>query len=368
MKNKKRILLLGNSKLTVFGFRGELIEELIDKDYSVYTAFPNGPFGDGKTIADEYGCDFIETEIDRRGKNPFGDLKLLIHYIKMIKKIKPVAVLAYTVKCDIYGGIACRLLKIPFFPNITGLGKGLTDGKITKIITSRLYKMSIKKSKCVFFQNESDRNFFIKNKINFTNSVVLPGSGVNLHKFKPLPYPDDDKIVFLYMARIMKAKGIDEFLCAARTIREKNKNVEFHICGYCEEDYEDIIDKEVKNKNIVYHGLVENVIDYEKKAHCIVLPSFHPEGISNVLLEAAALARPIITTNRVGCKEVVDDGKTGFLIKERNSDDLIEKINKFILLNNDERKKMGLLGRKKVEKEFDRNIVVKEYMKVIERV
>lgn len=364
MSNKK-ILILGNSKLTVFGFRGELIEKLIEKKYDVYVSFPNGPFGDGNKISKEYGCHFIRTDISRRGTNPFDDLMLLKNYIKIVKKIKPFIVLAYTVKCDIYGGIACRLLKVPFIPNITGLGKGLTEGKITKKITKFLYKISLKKSKCVFFQNESDKQFFIDNHIKFNKSVVVPGSGVNLEKFKVLDYPDDTKIIFMYIARVMKAKGIDEYLEAARVVNKKYRNIEFHICGYCEEDYRNIIDNEVKNKNIIYHGLVDNVVDYEKFAHCIVLPSFHPEGISNVLLEAAACGRPIITTNRVGCRETIINNKTGYLVNEKDSKDLIDKIQKFIELDNNKRKKMGLEGRKFVEKQFNRNIVVKEYINII---
>lgn len=368
-KENKKVLILGNSHLTVFGFRGELIEQLAKDGYEVTVAFPNGPFGNGESTAREYNCNFIEVDINRRGTNPFQDLNLIRKYIKLIKKIKPAVVLAYTVKCDIYGGIACRLLKVPFIPNITGLGKGLAEGNITKKITIMLYKIAIKNAVCVFFQNEQDKQFFIDNKINFTKGIVLPGSGVNLEKFKPLEYPEDDKkIRFTYIARVMKAKGIEEFLAAARTIKEKNYNVEFHVCGYCEEDYENKIKEAEKDNVIVYNGLVKNVIEQEEKSHCIVLPTFHPEGISNVLLEAAASARPIITTNRAGCRETVDDGKTGFLVKERDYVDLVDKMILFIEMNNNERKKMGLEGRKKIEKEFDRKIVVDAYMSEIKKI
>lgn len=364
MKQKK-ILILGNSKLTVFGFRGELIQKLINLGYNVYVSFPNGPFGEGEQISKEYKCHFIETNISRRGTNPIDDLKLLNQYIKIIKKINPSMVLAFTVKCDIYGGLACRFLKVPFMPNITGLGKGLTEGKITKIITKFLYRISIKKSKCVFFQNENDKEFFIKNKIKFQDCVVLPGSGVNLDKFKILSYPNSKKIKFLYLARIMKAKGIDEYLEAAKEIKEENENVEFHICGYCEEDYKNIID-DYSNKNIIiYHGLVDDVVNYMKDCHCVVLPSFHPEGISNVLLEAAASARPIITTNMVGCKDTIINNKTGYLVEKKNASDLINKINKFIKLSNSEKKIMGLEGRNYVQDKFDRNKVIEEYLKKI---
>jgi len=361
----KKILLLGNSKLAIFGFRGEIIEKLVNDGYDVYVSFPNGPFGEGEEISKKYKCKFYEIDISRRSTNPLKDLNLLRNYVKMMKKIKPDIVFAFTVKCDIYGGLACRKLKIPFVPNITGLGKGLTEGKITKIITKKLYKSALKKSLCVFFQNESDKQFFIDNKIKFKKCVVLPGSGVNLEKFKPLEYPSDKTIIFTYIARVMKAKGIDEFLEAARTIKKEKKNVEFHICGYCEEDYKDIIEKESNNKNIIYHGLVDDVIKYEKISHCIVLPSFHPEGISNVLLEAAASARPIITTNRIGCKETIDDGISGYLTEEKNPKDLIDKMNQFINLSFKEKEEMGKKGRKKMEKSFNRKIVVDKYLELL---
>lgn len=170
---RKRILFLGNSKLTVFGFRGEMIEEMVKKGYEVYVSFPNGPFGEGNAIANEYKCNFVEVSINRRGTNPIKDLLLIKDYIEILKKIKPDIVFAFTVKCDIYGGLACRKLKIPFVPNITGLGKGLTEGKITKIITKFLYKKSIVKSKCVFFQNEGDYNFLLIIRLNLTEELYF---------------------------------------------------------------------------------------------------------------------------------------------------------------------------------------------------
>ena len=341
---------------------------MVAEGYDVTVCFPNGPFGEGERTSDEYGCSFVEIPIDRRGTNPLNDIKLLRKYKAIIKETKPDVVLAYTVKCDVYGGIACRQLHVPFIPNITGLGKGIDEGGLTGRITLFLYKIGIRKAKCVFFQNTGDKSFFDKSKVRYDNGIILPGSGVNLDKFVPLEYPTDEHVIFTYIARVMKAKGIEQYLDAARFIRKKYSNVEFHICGYCEEDYKDIIKAEEEKGTVVYHGLVDNIIDYERKTHCVVLPTFHPEGISNVLLEAAACARPLITTNRVGCREVVDDNISGYLVKERDSQDLIEKMEKFLTLTNEARKEMGLAGREKVEKEFDRQIVVKEYLKQIERI
>lgn len=361
--DKKKILLLGNSHLVVFGFRGELIERLISDGYDVTVSFPNGPFGEGEETSKQFGCKFVETAIERRKTNPFADLKLISDYIKLIRQIKPNVVLAFTAKCDTYGGIACRITHTPFIPNITGIGSGMADGGIVEKILVLLYRVSLKKAQIVFFQNEQDKEYFLSKKIEFKRCAVLPGSGVNLQKYKPLEYPYSKPIIFTYIARVMKAKGIGQFLDAARTLKGR---AEFHICGYCEEDYKEIIEKEQSIGTIVYHGLVDNIIDYEEKSHCIVLPTFHPEGISNVLLEAAACARPIITTDRAGCREAVEDGVTGLLVKERDSLDLIDKMERFLSMSTQERRDMGLKGRQKMEREYDRQIVVKAYMSEIE--
>ena len=363
---KKKVLILGNSHLVVFKFRGELIERLIADGYDVTVCFPNGPFGEGKKTAGKFGCKFIENRIDRRGTNPCKDLFLLLEYFKIIKENKPNIVLAYTVKPDVYGGIVCRFLGVPFIPNITGLGKGLDEGGVVGLITKILYKMAIRNAQCVFFQNNSDKQFFDNNKIIYKKGIVLPGSGVNLEKFIPLPYPDkNEPIRFIYVARVMKAKGIEQYFDAAREIKKEYKNVEFHVCGYCEEDYKELLEQKVKSGEIIYHGLVEDVKEYEKFCHCVVLPSFHPEGISNVLLEGAACARPLITTDHAGCKETVEDCVTGYIVKQHDSKDLIEKMKNFIELPYREKLDMGIKGRQKIEKEFNRMIVVETYLKEI---
>lgn len=363
---KKKVLFLGNSSLVIFGFRKELVKKLIDDEYEVWVSFPNGPFGDGESISGEFGCKFVETKMNRRGKNPFEEIKLIIDYYKLIKEVKPDVVLAYTAKCDIYGGIICRILNVPFMPNITGLGKGLAEGGIVEFITKSLYKLAVNKAECTFFQNENDKLYFEKNNIKCKESCILPGSGINLNEFKPIEYTSKETIIFTYMARVMRAKGIEEYLEAAKYLKNKYKNVEFHICGYCEEDYIDIINKNKEDGIVIYHGLVKDVKKHYKISSCIVLPSFHPEGISNVLLESAASARPIITTNRPGCRETVDNNVSGFLVREKDYHDLIEKMEKFIRLSYEDKIKMGMNGRRKVEKDFSRDIVVNKYIKKIE--
>ena len=360
--SKKKILILGNSHLVVFKFRGELIQTLVSDGYDVIVCFPNGPFGEGEETSKQYGCRFIENKIDRRGTNPLKDFSLIRDYYAIIRKEKPDIVLAYTVKPDVYGGIVCRFLKIPFIPNITGLGKALDEKGIVQKLTIGLYKAAVENAKCVFFQNNSDRAFFDNNKIKYKKGITLPGSGVNLNKFQPMPYPSEEPVRFIYVARVMKAKGIEEFLEAAHLVREKYPDTEFHICGFCEEDYKEVLKQKSTSGEVIYHGLVENVMDYEKACHCVVLPSFHPEGVSNVLLEGAACARPLITTDHSGCKETVEDGVTGYIVRQKDGKDLAEKMLHFIQLSNAQRKEMGKLGRKKMEREFSRQIVVDAYM------
>lgn len=366
IKNAKRkVLILGNSHLVVFGFRGEIIERLISEGYEVVVVFPNGPFGEGETTSKDYGCKFIEVPINRRGMIPTEEIKLINRYKKIINAEKPDVVLGFTVKCNIYGGIACRITKTPFVANITGIGKGLAEKGLMQKVIIGLYKIALKKAEHVYFQNTEDKKFFDTNNIRYKSSKILPGSGVNLTRYSVLPYPSENPIVFTYIARVMKAKGIELFLEAANYIKVKYPNTEFHVCGYCEEDYQKRMEIEQEKGTIIYHGLVKNIVDYEALSSCVVLPTFHPEGISNVLLEAAACGRPVITTDRAGCRETVDDGVTGFLIKEKSCQDLIDKMEQFIKISNDDRMKMGLAAREKIEREFDRQIVVEEYLKII---
>ena len=364
MANK--VLILGNSGLVVFGMRGELIQRLVKEDFDVTVSFPANSLGKEQNPFKEYGVRYMETAIDRRGTNPVRDAVLLKDYIKLLKIVKPDVVLTYTVKCSIYGGMACRMLNIPYIVNITGLGKGLAEGGMKQKLLVMLYKSAVKEANCVFFQNQSDRQFFIDHGIRYKKDDLLPGSGVNLEKYSPIPYPADDKIIFTYIARVMKAKGIDEFLEAAKVLKKEHPDTEFHICGFYEDDYKDIIEDAQKQGIVTYHGQVSDVRPYEAISHCIVLPTYHPEGISNVLLEAAACARPLITTDRHGCKEVVDDGVSGYLIREKDSQDLIQKMRQFMALSREERKAMGLAGRAKVEKEFDRQIVVEQYIQELQ--
>lgn len=369
-----RVLILANNDIGLYKFRKELIEELIHpgsyidgrkgKPCKVYISLP---YGDYIPELKRMGCRFINTPVDRRGVNPVTDLKLLMKYRTILKKVKPDVVLGYTIKPNIYGGMACAEKNIPYICNITGLGSAVENKGILQFIILNLYRFSLRKVQTVFFQNKENERFFTQNKLCIGRHKMLPGSGVNLEYYKPIEYPKDDTIEFVFVARIMKEKGINQYLEAAKYIRKKYPNTRFHICGFCEQEYEKIIQEMERKGIIIYHGLVDDMRKIYAQVHCVIHPTYYPEGISNVLLEACASGRPIITTNRSGCREVVDNGISGFVVMEKDSKDLVEKIEKFMGLSQEKKRQMGLAGRRKVENEFDRQIVVEKYMAEIKR-
>ncbi|MDB6353563.1 glycosyltransferase family 4 protein [Trichococcus sp. K1Tr] len=358
----EKVLILVNHDVVIYNFRKELVERLLEDGYEVIIS---SPYGERIDDLVQMGCEYVETTISRHGTNILEELKLLAHYRKIIKEFKPDVVLSYTIKPNIYGGMACRLLNVPYIANITGLGTAVENAGIMQKITILLYKVAFKKINCVFFQNTENMQFFNDNKIAIGKNRLVPGSGVNLDFFQPLPYLDNSTTEFVFISRIMKEKGIEQYLEAAEYIHNKYPNTKFHICGFCEQAYEERLNKLQEDGTVIYHGMVRDIRKILKKTHCTVHPSYYPEGISNILLESSACARPIITTNRSGCREVVDNGINGYVVDQKNSLDLIDKIEEFLNLDNSTKKLMGIAGRKKVENEFDRQIVVEAYISEI---
>ncbi len=361
----KRILILTNSDVGLYKFRKELIENFIRQGYEVVISLP---YGDFIKELQEMGCVFYQTNFERRGMNPICDLKLCCTYFKLLKKFTPSIVLTYTIKPNIYGGIVCRIKKIPYIVNITGLGTAIENQGIISKVLLKLYKASLKKSQCVFFQNARNKNYFETKRIFFGNSKLIPGSGVNLQEFCFETYPSErEKTKFLFIGRIMKDKGIEEFLCCAEEIFKENKNVEFGIIGdYDDKKYEEVISG-LENRGIVtYYGMQQDVRPFIKDSNAIILPSYH-EGLSNVLLEAAAMGRPVIASDIFGCKETFCENITGIGFKVKDSKALLNAVRKFLNLSWKEQAIMGSKARKKIEAEFDRNIIINAYNNEINR-
>lgn len=362
----KRVLMLGNHEIVIYNFRRELIERMIQEGYEVIVALPYGPKVE---LLKEMGCKFIDTPINRRNTNPLEDIKVLFNYIKIIKQTSPNIVLTYTIKPNIYGGLACRLKKVPYIVNVTGLGSSFLNTGLLNSIVSTLSRIAFKKADMVFFQNATDRDLLISKGIVKDNHDLLPGSGVNLDTYQVLPYPEElEPITFNFIARVMKDKGIDEYLEAATVIKKKYPNVIFNVIGMIDQPwYEDRLRKHQNDGIIVYHGFQNNIVPFIKNSSCTINPSY-TEGMSNVLLESAACGRPIIASNIPGCKEIINEGVNGYTFEVKSSDSLIKQIEQFIRLSHQQKIDMGLKGRKKVEVEFNRQIIVDRYLDQIEKI
>lgn len=362
----KRLLILSNSYIGLYSFRKEVFQAFLDAGYRVFISCPIDEPEKAKWF-DNIGCKIIDTPFNRKGTNPLKDLKLVFCYWRIIKAVKPLVVLSYTIKPNLYGGMACQLTGAPQIANITGLGSAVENPGWLQKLTIILYKLGLRKAKKVFFQNRTNMEFCESHKMVKGNLALIPGSGVNLgyHSFQD--YPADGTIRFVFISRLLKEKGIEEYFGAAVNIKSKFPDTEFHIVGPCEDAYEDPLKQLQDSNTIIYHGLQADVRPFIGAAHCTVHPSFYPEGMSNVLLESCATGRPIITTDRPGCREIVDDGINGFVVKQQDTDDLTAKIEKFIALPHEKKKEMGLAARRKVESEFDRNIVIKVYLDAINK-
>ncbi|TYS69700.1 glycosyltransferase family 4 protein [Sutcliffiella horikoshii] len=362
----KRILILSNHFITLYNFRRELITKLIKDNHEVFISMPKS---EENTFFSDIGCRIIETPVDRRGVSPIRDFGLIKKYIKIMKKVKPDIIFSYTIKPNIYGSIASNLLKIRQISNITGTGATFLNKNTISEIAKVLYKISLKSSYKVFFQNTGDKDFFIQNSMVKNNFSMLPGSGVNLEQYSLCELPLDNNINFIFIGRVMELKGIDQYLEAARKIKEINPNTNFYIAGFIEEERYKTIIEDFHSKGIVkYIGFQRDIKSWIQKCHCTILPSHGGEGVPNVLLESAAMGRVCIASKINGSMDVVDDGLSGYLFEVGVSESLTEKIKSFLEKDYEEKKQMGLAGREKVEREFDRNIVIDAYLKEVNEI
>lgn len=363
-KKSKTILILANHDLGLYKFRKELIVALINQGYTVYISLPEG---ENIPALVEMGCRFIPTPIERRGLNPFKDIKLIHQYKEMIRTIKPNQVITYTIKPNIYGGLACRWYHIPYYANITGLGSAFQKEGLLKKLVVWLYRKALREVRYTFFENETNKEAFIKSRIiKEKKAVLMPGAGVNLEEYPLVELPNEEKgIRFLFIGRVMKEKGINELFDVARRVKEEYPNVSFDIVGPFEEDYEKVISDLVAEKIIEYYGYQKDVKPFIAKAHCFILPSYH-EGMANTLLEAAAMGRPLITSNIEGCKEAIKGN--GYLVQVADREDLYQKIKAFLELPTEDRKLMSIYSRKHMEEVFDKKKVVHRTLEYLNKV
>ena len=358
-----KFLIITNHSYMLWQFRKELIEALLRKGEVVISMPYVGHEDDFKAI----GCRCIETKLERRGMNPWQEWKLFTDYHKLLKKEKPDLVITYSIKPNLYAGLLCQFMKIPYAVNVQGLGTAFQSEKMA-VLATILYRAALKKAKTVFFENTGNAKEFVHRRIIPKHQItLLHGAGVNLDLYKAKPYPSEENgIRFLYLGRIMREKGMDElFPVMERLKADYGEKVQFDFLGFFEDDYKEKVE-ELDRKGIIhFYGFQEDPRPYYEAAHCVVLPSWH-EGMSNVLLEGAATGRALICSDIHGCREAVVDGKTGFLATVKNEDSLQEAMQAFLSLSSKEREYMGKRGQKWIEKKFDRRQVVENTLKALE--
>lgn len=360
---KKRIVILANQSGGLYDFRKDLMIALQEKA-EVYAVVPhNDRWDELQALADRV----IELPIDRRGMNPARDAKLLGQYRAILKRLRPDLVLTYTIKPNIYGGLACRALHIPYAVNITGLGSAIENGGWLKRFVLTLYKPVLAGAKVVFFENAGNRDTLAAaGVVPRGRDVVLHGAGVNLKDYPYQPYPQEGAVRFLFVGRVMHEKGVDELFAAARRLkRAYGDGVEFHIVGSFEEGYKPLVEELEQTGVVKYHGYQSDMKRFYAMADCVVLPSYH-EGMSNVLLEAAASGRPLITSDIPGCREAVEPGVSGYLCPARDADALYAAMRRFAELPHAQRAAMGCCGRERMERQFGKTAVVAETIKYLE--
>ncbi len=355
-----KILILSNLVSYTYNFRKEIIDAFLDRGHEIVIACDND--SPEKKSELEKRCKLIEVPFNGKGKNIKEELALVKTYSSMMKTEKPDAVLSFTIKMNLYGGFAALRSKVPFYPMITGLGELEKPGKLQKMLLL-MHRYVMPGARCVFFQNQANMDFFKDHKIKVRKAVLLPGSGVNLSRFTYREYPSEDlPVEVAFIGRITQAKGITEYLDVAEQL---SSLVVFHVAGLCDQQYRERIEELQSRGVIVYHGSLEDTRPLLDKISCLILPTYHPEGMSNVLLEAGATGRPAICTDRPGCREIVRNGVNGLYCLAKDSNNLMNVLESFLSMDYERRREMGIQARKTVEKGFDRQIVVDAYLKEV---
>lgn len=364
----KRILIVSNTAWSVSNFRLGLIKRLLRDGCSVMVAAPRD---DSSVKLVEAGCEVVDIKLDNKGMNPVRDAGALLQLIRLYRNLAPSLVLHYTIKPVIYGGVAARSLKIPYISTITGLGTVfIKEGWVTRLV-EWLYRISQKRAARIFFQNSDDRLLFQRRRLVPEQATELvPGSGIDVGYFALNRYPSNGRAVrFLLIARMLRDKGVVEYVEAARIVKQRYPETRFQLLGEAGAENQTAIHLEeieqwVDAGYVEYLGTTDDVRGYITQADCVVLPSYR-EGMPRTLLEAASMGRPIVTTDVPGCREVVSDGVNGYLCKVKSAESLADSIKRMLSASETEREQMGLRGRELVLSRFDVRIVVNQYMAVI---
>lgn len=362
----KKILIFSNHPAYTYNLRKEVIDGFVKHGYEVTIAVPYGTEID---YFKKLGVKIIDVDIKGRSVNPIDDLKLLMTNVAILRKEKPDVVITYATKQNIYGGMAARIVGIPYIPMITGLGGAIEKEGVLQKITSKLYRMGIKKAQTIFVQNEAILKTMKKLDMVYSPTRMTPGSGVSLDRHPFSPYPDEEQATtFVFIGRIMEDKGVFDLIEAVKEIKKNYPDVVFNIIGHAElpEDLERVESTD-KEGLINYLGSQSDVRPFIREAHATILPSYY-EGMANVLLESAAAGRPVISTTVPGCKETYDNGISGLGFPAKDVGELVNAIERFIQMPYEKKEQMGLAGRKKMEEQFNREIILNMYIKEFKKI
>ncbi|MCE7641498.1 glycosyltransferase family 4 protein [Vibrio fluvialis] len=363
------VAITSNTSWYLYNFRKNTILSLINSGYQVIAIAPEDKYSQ-KLI--ELGARFIPIDIDQGGTNPIKDFITFLSFYRIFSRQKIDVVLNFTPKNNIYSTLAASLNNVKVINNIAGLGILFVNETVASKIARALYKFSQRFADKIFFQNEEDRELFLSNgmaRAEITDR--LPGSGADLSRFALSPSADDGITRFLLIARMLYDKGVGHYVEAARHLKSKHRDkVEFRLLGFLDVNNPSAVSKQemqqwVDEGIISYLGVSDKVEDEIAQVDCMVLPSFYREGVPKSLLEAGAMGKPIVTTDNVGCRETVDDGVNGFLCEPRSTESLTAALDKIIQQTHEERLVMGKASRKKIEREFDEQIVVDKYLDAV---
>ena len=360
----KDVLILANSSWNIVNFRTELVNSLIDEGYRVHACCPRD---DSTDELQKLGVNFIGVKIARGGVNPFYEVILLVRYILLFLKIRPDFVLSFTIKPNIYGGIACRILGLKCIQNITGLGSSFLKGGAMWVIMVRLYRVSTHKSYHVFFQNAADKSLFEKHLIvGHKRTSILPGSGISLERYRrKTRYGLNKEFIFLMVSRLLFDKGVYEYAEAAKMMRENGYSCKFNLLGGLDSHNPSAISPEILSSwvdggALNYLGGEEDIISVLETADCVVLPSYR-EGAPRALMEASAMGIPLIATDVPGCNFVLEENITGKLVTPKSVPDLVEKMKQMVQMEISERTAMGERGRDRMQQHFSVDKVIGAY-------
>lgn len=350
----KKVLIITNHSFMFWQFRRELVSTMVEQGYQVTLAVP---FGDRVKDLRGLGCELIDTPMDRRSVSPIKELVLYRQYRQIIRQLKPDVVVTYSIKPNVYGGRICSNLGIPYCVNVQGLGTAFQKPS-SAWVASGMYRMSLKHARVVFFENQANAVYFRERGIvPAEKQMILNGAGINLDFYARKPYPGNEPVHFLYLGRVMREKGVEELFTAVRRLHREGYPFFLDVVGFFEDEYADQV-AELEEMGICrFYGFQMDARPYYEAADCVVLPSYH-EGMSNVLLEAAAIGRPLITSDIPGCREAVDEGVSGFTCPVKNADALYETMKRFLSLSPEQRAEMGNAGHRKMRAQFDRRDVI----------